>query len=159
MIGVHQDFEGEVRIHLALDDVVAEGVNLKRADEKYHAHYSAAVKRNLDTEGGNVGGWEPLSDGYAEWKAKHFPRSLIEQREGNLYRSLTERDAEGAVYDVSETEARFGSSLPYARSQNEARPLIALTDEDVQGFIHIFKSVTVEVAREKGFQTETQVYV
>lgn len=150
MNGVTFYIDGEERYFQALDDVASEAVNLRRADEKLYQHYSEAVKRNLDSEGGNAGGWEPLSDSYAEWKAKHYPGKPTEQREGTLYRSLTDKDAEGAVHDVTETDARYGSRLAYARRQHQVRPLIALTDEDVRGFGPIVLADIAEHAREKG---------
>jgi phage gpG-like protein len=61
------------------------------------------------------GRWKPLSPAYARRKARIYGDKPILQAEGSLVESLTRRGAPGQVRDVRETEAYFGTTLPYAR--------------------------------------------
>lgn len=56
-------------------------------------------------------GWRPLSPKYAKWKAKHYPGMPILVRTGALKASLTEFDADGAIYEVYNDHMLLGTDL------------------------------------------------
>jgi hypothetical protein len=47
-----------------------------------------------------------------------------------LVKSVTEPDAPGQVFELRRNSLRFGSSLPYAKTQQRNRPFIKLTVND-----------------------------
>jgi phage gpG-like protein len=62
---------------------------------------------------GATGQWRALSTGYAKWKQKHYPDSLILQRTGAMQLSLTGNTAHSIVR-AGKTELEFGTNLHYA---------------------------------------------
>ncbi len=78
------------------------------------------VEGNLESEGGGVGGWVPLSPRYAAWKARRYPGKRILEREGRLFRSLVIAN-DGAtvgpegVLEMNAQAMIYGTTVPYAR--------------------------------------------
>ena len=56
-------------------------------------------------------GWAELTPKYKAWKTKHYPGMPLLVRTGALEASLTQFDAEGAIYDVYPTEMSLGTDL------------------------------------------------
>jgi hypothetical protein len=95
----------------------------------YDEWFSPMEHEQFASEGGFSGGWS-ISESYAKAKADIYGNLPIEQLpDHKLLSSLTERTAEGAVYDVQPNSISFGSRLSYARRQHAQNPLIAITPE------------------------------
>jgi phage gpG-like protein len=73
-------------------------------------------KEQFDSEGskGESGKWKQLSPKYAIRKLAKWGDVPILQASGKLYRSLTQENAEGAVYEETAQELTLGTSIPYA---------------------------------------------
>jgi phage gpG-like protein len=65
---------------------------------------------NFKTEGGNYGGWKPLSPKYAAWRGSAGPILI---RSGQLFNSV--RSLHGAPNDIKDDEAYFGTNVEYAK--------------------------------------------
>lgn len=85
--------------------------------ERFGPQFSADVQANFDGEGKFVGGWMPLSPGYAAWKAKKFPGKKMLERTGRLRNSLRfangEMGSEG-LFDPQPKSLTVGTLVPYA---------------------------------------------
>ncbi len=83
--------------------------------------FFGTLVRNFETQGGYVGGWRPLSERYARWKAIHFPGKTILRRRDVLIGSVTwsgSRPGRGGVFRATETSAEMGTSVRYAVYHN-----------------------------------------
>jgi hypothetical protein len=95
----------------------------------YDQWFSPLEKEQFATQGGLSGGWS-ISEAYAKRKADLYGNLPIEQLpDHKLLSSLTDRQAEGAVYDVQRDYLAFGSDLPYAAKQNAQNTLIEVPPE------------------------------
>jgi phage gpG-like protein len=109
---------------------------------------------------GGFGAWPPLSDGYAAWKAKHYPGAPILVRTGRLRESLTSRTGAGAVYEESPLELRSGTSVPYAQfhqtgtSRMPARPPEGISEEDTRVMQTVVLDRFKRYAEQLGFDTK-----
>ncbi len=56
-------------------------------------------------------GWAELRPKYKAWKDKHYPGAPILVRSGALEASLTEPNADGAIYEVYPKEMSLGTDL------------------------------------------------
>lgn len=66
-------------------------------------------------QGPNRGGWAPLSEAYAAWKAKEYPGQPTLQREGNLHAALTASTSPFAMRTYDDSAFDFGTAgLDYA---------------------------------------------
>lgn len=83
-------FFGEAQLDRTLERVVLAAADASPAFEVIADQFLVAEQQQFATEGGfGSGGWAPLSDDYARWKARHYPGSKILHRTGELERSLT----------------------------------------------------------------------
>src|SRR5580765_3894261 len=109
---------------------------------------------------GGFGTWPPLSDGYARWKAKHYPGRPILVRTGALQESLTSRTGAGAIYEESPLELNLGTNIPYAKyhqtgtSKMPARPPEGLNDTDLRVMQTIALDRFKRYAEQLGFDTK-----
>lgn len=75
------------------------------------------IERNFELEGRLAGGWAPLEERYAAWKAAHFPGKTILRRTDRLFNSLRfeggQPGPEGIFRDGHES-LEVGTSVPYA---------------------------------------------
>lgn len=84
-------FFGEAQVDRTLERVILAAADASPAFEVIAEQFLVAEQQQFATEGGfGSGGWAPLSEGYAAWKAKHYPGTKILHRTGELERSLTE---------------------------------------------------------------------
>ena len=65
--------------------------------------------KHFGTNGG--GTWKPV---YSSWKTEEYGAGGILVRTGTLKRSLTLRNARGAIRDIGAQRATFGTSVSYA---------------------------------------------
>jgi phage gpG-like protein len=77
--------------------------------------FVAFMKELFATQGGYVGeAWEPLSPGYAAWKARHAPDKSILRLRDRLYGSLTSTASTEHVYRTGPSFAEMGTRVAYA---------------------------------------------
>jgi hypothetical protein len=115
--------------------------------------FAGHVAEQFGAEGGRTGERWELSEAYAKAKAKSHPGKPAMQREGKLLASLTDRNADGAVYDVQPDSAVFGSSLTYALYQlNAGHDLFGGRDEDADEYRQIIASDLTAYAKDLGFR-------
>lgn len=95
------------------------------------------VARLFDSEGstGKEGKWAPLSPKYAAIKRARYGDQGILTASGSMRRSLTDSNAENAVYDESPLELVLGTRDPKARYHQTGtrkmpkREIIGFTDQ------------------------------
>lgn len=137
-------------IALGLTETVARAADLREMNDELRAEYTRQNRENLLGEGALVGGWRPLTAGTVRDKQrKGYGGKRIEERTGNLFRSLTESGADGFIEQVSEREIVYGSSLPYVLPQHEDRALIP--EPNGERYAAIFIEHAAKVGREEGF--------
>lgn len=136
---------------LASLDVRVSEVIARVAPKLYDAH-ARHVTEQFGSEGGRTGERWELSEAYAKRKAKTHPGKPVMQRGGLLLASLTNKDAEGAVYDVRPDSISFGSSLPYAAAQGATHDLFGEREEDAAEYLEIIADDLTAYARELGFR-------
>ncbi len=78
-------------------------------EEEERAQFAA------EGEGPNTGGWQPLSEAYAAWKAGHYPGQPILVATGNLREALTSSSSPNALRTYDAENFDFGTAgLDYA---------------------------------------------
>jgi hypothetical protein len=142
--------EGQEAFFAALAGLDARVSDLRPSWPKVDAVYVRGVREQFGSEGGRTGGWAALSEAYAREKAKTYPGKPIEQASGRLFASLTDKDAEGAIYDEQPDSFTRGSSLPYALKQHETRDLFGFRDEDGGEILAIIADDLTAYAKELG---------
>lgn len=119
--------------------------DLSGAFEAAHKVFLNAEADNFQSENatGKSGKWKPLSAAYEKRKvAKYGTFALlagIEVASEALYKSLTRKTGD-SVKEIEPLNAKFGTTLPYAKAQHfgvssknlPARPLIDLSDEQLK---------------------------
>lgn len=97
------------------------------------------IQDNFDMEGAMVGGWSPLSPGYAAWKARHHGAHLgILELSGRLRGSLrwtTGGIGPEGIFDARPTSLTIGTSVPHASYHQDGdgvpkREFLFLRDDD-----------------------------
>ncbi|MEO8483330.1 MAG: hypothetical protein ABI634_14045 [Acidobacteriota bacterium] len=126
------------------------------------------IADNFDSEGGGVGGWAPLSEDYAAWKAKHFPGRPILVRTGALKESLTfdgtSPGPEG-IFDAGKGGLVIGTKLSYGkyhqRPTKSGRPpqrrflfLLRNASETLGRLLHAY---SVDQAKKAGLRTRAAI--
>lgn len=85
--------------------------------------FLADIQENFDTQGGLVGGWAPLSPGYAAWKAQRYGAHLgiLElslRLRGSLQWLGSDIGPEG-IFRATPTSLEIGTSVPYGTFHQE----------------------------------------
>ena len=114
--------------------------------------------RLFGSEGASGGEkWAPLSPAYAEWKEKHYPGKPILEREGDLMRSLVERNSDH-IERISPDQLVLGTRDPKAMFHQRgtrimpARPPIMLSDYDRTRWTKMIQRYLVEEATRLGLR-------
>jgi hypothetical protein len=143
----------------ALEKLADRAVDFTRNEDEMHTALAGVVQRNFDTRGGLVGGWTPRK---ARRSAAPVDHPLM-QHTGGLQRSLTRRDAPGAVFDVSRDTITYGSSLPHALAHQRgvpsrnlpARPVIPSPEVFAEAVRRVQRGDAIRLAKGLGFDVET----
>lgn len=160
MIAVSLRYQQQVLA--ALNRLAADMVDFTRIAEPVEEALHEDERGWLDSEG--QGSFAPLTDDYAERKAKTHPGKKILQREGNLYRALTEKGGDSYFIARKESiafgaEGRAGEILVYHQagtSKMVAREALHLTDEGALKLAGIVLDEGIgSYARELGFEVHT----
>jgi phage gpG-like protein len=110
-------FYGDAQVDRTLERIELAAADASPAFELIAEDFLLAEREQFASEGAAAsGGWPALSEGYAAWKAAHFPGQTILRRTDELYRSLTE----GPEIRVIEPHLMIlGSAVPYGRFHQE----------------------------------------
>jgi phage gpG-like protein len=101
---------------------------------------AGAFAMQFRTEGAHGPGkrWNPLSERYARWKARHYPGRKILELTYRLRDSLTSPGDPDEVVQESARSLWVGTAVPYAQYHQygkgrRLRPIVALTARDAAG--------------------------
>lgn len=123
------------------------------------------IKANFESGGGNVGGWQPLSERYAiekaaDYRAGRIPYNKIMYRTGRLAASLTDKEAPEAICEITDRSLEIGTQVPYAiwhqigtRTMPQ-RLLIALKETTRAGIVRRFQKASLAAQRSAGLPLE-----
>jgi hypothetical protein len=137
----------------SLDKFLARTSDLRPSWPKVYAKRADHVREQFDGEGGRTGQRWTLSEAYAKRKARTHPGKPVMQREGRLLASLTDRNAEGAIYEERPDRLETGLSLPYALFQfNAGHDLFGEREEDAGEYLEIIADDLTAYARDLGFK-------
>jgi phage gpG-like protein len=108
---------------------------------------------------GASGKWEPLSDVYAKYKQVTHPDKTILRADDDLFESLTDPEATGAILRPEQNELVIGTSVPYAMVHQKgsskrnipARPPISLAEAQKRRIQKSIQAGLVRFVREAGF--------
>lgn len=110
------EFLGEPAVAVALQRFQHEIEDWRPFWDDYFAPaWFRHMTNQFETEGRATGeAWAPLSANYERWKRKHYPGRKILERTGRLRAALTDRRAEGAIFDSNKDQLTIGVHTPYA---------------------------------------------
>jgi phage gpG-like protein len=111
------------------------------------------VEHNFETEGGNAGGWPPLSERRVEEKARLGLDPRILRATGALMESLVNKFDPRHIEHLSPTSLTFGSTVFYGifhqssepRTVIPFRPPIAFTEGDKREMVKVLQRAMLEV--------------
>ena len=97
------------------------------------------------------GEWQPLSPGYAAWKARNYPGRPLMVRSGTLQAALTSRSANGRSETITRDMMRVGITTSYAIKHQLGDPstnlpqrmLVNLRETDKQRWVRIIQRFIV----------------
>lgn len=153
-------WHGVEQFNAAIDELAAKFGDLRFMWPRIAARFYAIETEQFRSQG-RATPWAPLTAGYSRWKETHYPGRPILQRFGNLMRSLTSREAPGAIYDEQPQHLTIGSNDPTAALMQfgtrymVARPPIDLTAADIDSFGQIAAQEGEQLATRLGFRTAT----
>lgn len=102
--------------------------------------------RQFDTEGQHgSGGWQPLSESYAAWKARHYPGRRILERSFALEDSLTNRGDPNMIVQIAPQELAWGTRIAYAGAHQNPSPGSRLPRRRPVEFTEAARRATVKV--------------
>jgi hypothetical protein len=144
---------GQEALFVALSSLDARISDLRPSWPKVYARRAGHIREQFDSEGGRTGQHWELSAAYAAQKAKAHPGKPVMQGEGLLLASLTNKDAEGAIYEEHPDRLISGSSLPYALAQvNAGHDLFGEREEDAEEDLNIIADDLTAYAKELGLR-------
>jgi hypothetical protein len=103
--------------------------DLKDLSPFFRNHFVPAYLQDMQlqfqTEGAFTGGWHGLTPEYEQWKRKHHPGALINQRTRRLVRSFSPGGRSKYLHlNIKPRSVRIQSGLPYAVFVNQLRPIL-----------------------------------
>jgi phage gpG-like protein len=116
----------------------------------------------FESEGaaGASGRWAPLTDAYSKSKQVSHPDKTILRADDDLFDSLTDPEAAGAILRPDEQELTLGTSVPYATAHQRgtrrmpARPPISMGEQQKRRIQKSIQAGLVRFIREAGFNAE-----
>ncbi len=152
--------EGEDAVRLALGKVIDSITDLRPAWKEAKRVFREIETDQFQSSGaaGASGKWKPLSKAYEAQKIRKFGTFAllagVNIRTERLYKSLR-GDTADSVYTESPQEMTIGTSVPYAKYVQKARPVISLSDKQKQQLgLAIKKSLRSEVRKSGLVMTE-----
>jgi len=159
MLRLTFEVEGERQLDVALGMWAGRVKDLTELWPSVLDRLISSTRENLDSEGGNVGGWPTLSPIYAAWKSLAYGTLPIMVREGRLRESLTDQGSSDMTVRTTKDSLTWGTDVSYAkyhqsplprRSNLPRRPLVALTRADQR---EIPRMMQAHIFREGGTQS------
>jgi phage gpG-like protein len=119
----------------------------------------------FESEGaaGASGRWAALSDVYAKYKQVAHPDKGILRADDDLYQSLTDPEAAGAILRPEPDGLTIGTSVPYATAHQRgtrkmpARPPISFSEAQKRRMQKAIQAGLVRFIREAGFNADERV--
>lgn len=116
----------------------------------------------FESEGaaGASGRWAPLSDAYGKSKQVTHPDKTILRADDDLFESLTDPEAVGAILRPEQDELTIGTAVPYATAHQRgtrripARPPISLGEQQKRRIQKSIQAGLIRFIREAGFNVE-----
>jgi len=152
--------EGDVQLLRSFRKFADNVKDLSEAFREIAQDFHQTVERKqFESEGAyGSGGWAPLSEEYASWKAKNFPGRPLMVLSGDLKESLMGENP-WAIEDIQPLQLRLGTKIKYAvyhqslkprKTKLPRRPLIDLTEADKKRFTRIVHKHLIDQAKEAG---------
>ena len=135
-IGLSVEVDGVERVRGAYASLASAFGDFSPFFESEGTRFRSRMAEHFYSFGGMVGGWKPLSPGYAAWKAEQRPGRPIMVFDGDLRRSFLGVGSTGNVTRIYKDRAEFGSSNPvaaihqYGGGDVPARPLVVMNAKD-----------------------------
>lgn len=112
---INIDLQGDRATIRHLNEVGQRSVNLYPAMEYIADDFQRVMARNFRSDGGYSGPmWAPLTDSWLEEKIRRGKNNGILQFDQFLVRSLTQRNARGAIRRVTHDSVERGTRIFYA---------------------------------------------
>ncbi len=154
--------DGKAQFNQAFD-VLAEGItDFRPVWPEIELQFFRAELEQFNTIGARGGQvWQPLSKGYAKWKAKKYPGKPILQRSGRLLRSLSVIGGADSVREQQPLSLTLGTRVPYANYHQRGtrkmpqRPPMQLTRDDYGKFVSRIYRFAEKQAKQAGFEVKT----
>src|SRR5262245_27654046 len=120
------DLKNFDQVPAALEGLVSDLKDFRPFFKKHFVpEYLADMQVQFETEGGFVGGWEPLTREYARWKASHSRGKKMLQRTSRLKNSFSPGGRSKYLEVVyGPRSARIRSTVAYAGWVNQLRPVM-----------------------------------
>lgn len=159
------EIAGEVQFNRAVEGLKYVS-DLTKSFEGIAADFWSTERSQFREEGGFEGNveWKPLSNAYATWKSWAYPTKTILRLTDRMFRSLTQKDAEGSIFEiegsviVGKQDMRIGTSIPYAiyhqagTSRMPKRPPIQLTEAQKKRWVSILRNTLKDSINTKAIQ-------
>lgn len=151
-LSLQLDIEGDRKLEQAISRLKEGFRDFRRVWPQVASVFHQSVRRQFDSLGAQSGGWRPLTESYAQWKAVEYPGQPVMRRTGALFQSLVEPFDANAVFLMRPTEFIRGSRLPYARYAHKQRPAIAMTDDDRREMTQVARESFEDFTKLLGFE-------
>lgn len=133
--------------------------NLRPAWVSVLAYLRAQSRLQFSSAGARSGSpWQPLSERYSRWKAVRYPGQPILRATDEMFRSLTEPDADGSIAEAEPQSLTYGTrnrKAAYHQRGNARLPqrkVLEVTDNDRREVAKLVRAHLQGQARISGFE-------
>ncbi len=136
-------FYGDVQLDRTLGRFAVAAADMRPAWAQLRALFVEMERRQFGSEGGNSGGWRPLTPAYARWKASHYPGMTILKATSHLFDTLTngpDIDIEEPSYAIFGTGDPVGAYHQRGAGRLPQRRPIELTEADRQEWVRVIQA-------------------
>lgn len=157
------EIQGEEKFSREIKNLDDKLEDLSPAFRAAHKIFQEAEADNFqsDNSTGRSGKWKPLSEKYAEYKVKKLGFLgfvSLERLSDRLYKSLTGQTSDSIV-EINKKDAKFGTSLPYAKAQHfgapsknlPSRPIIDLSEKQFEQMGNAMRKALAHEIKKTGF--------
>lgn len=120
-------------------------------------------QEQFDSEGGRgaSGKWAALSPAYKKWKEIHYPGQPILRLTNALYESLTDPEANDAVFQPGKDELVIGTRVPYATAHHRGgrspqRQIFSFSEPQKRRIQKAIQAGLVQFTRQAGFEVQEE---
>lgn len=121
-----------------------------------------AEQFDSESSKGASGKWAALSPAYKRWKEVHYPGQPILRLTNALFESLTDPEANDAVFQLGRDELVIGSRVPYATAHQRgagfmpARPIFSFSEPQKRRIQKAIQAGLVQFTRRAGFEVREE---